>query len=63
MTPMQGIDARATIRAFVRDSSGATAIEYAFIAGFLSIAIAVAVINIGGIVTGMFQSVVDAFPS
>ena len=36
-----------TVRAFARNESGATAIEYALIAGGISIAILVAVISVG----------------
>lgn len=36
-----------TVRAFARNDSGATAIEYALIAGGISIAILVAVISVG----------------
>ncbi len=36
-----------TVRAFVRDDSGTTAIEYALIAGGVSIVILTAVISVG----------------
>jgi pilus assembly protein Flp/PilA len=42
---------------FVRDDSAATAIEYALIAGGLSIAIVVAVQGIGTTLNGTFSSV------
>src|SRR5262249_26391220 len=42
---------------FVRDDTAATAIEYAIIAGFLSIAIVVAVQNIGTSLNGTFTSI------
>lgn len=54
--------ARAAIIAFARDTGGATSIEYAFIAGFLSIAIAAGVAATGESVKALFDSVVDAFP-
>jgi pilus assembly protein Flp/PilA len=42
---------------FLRDDSGATAIEYAIIAGTLSIAIVTAVTSVGSSVNTMFTSV------
>jgi pilus assembly protein Flp/PilA len=42
---------------FLGDQSGATAIEYALIAGFLSIVIVVAVNGIGVTLNGKFTSV------
>jgi pilus assembly protein Flp/PilA len=42
---------------FLDDQSGATAIEYALIAGFLSIVIVVAVNGIGATLNGKFDSV------
>jgi len=42
---------------FLRNETGATAIEYALIAGGLSIAIVVAVGNLGTTVNTMFTSV------
>lgn len=43
------------------DSRGATTIEYALIAGFLSIAIAATVELMGGDLTAFFESVRVAF--
>jgi pilus assembly protein Flp/PilA len=51
---------RATLRRFVRDQSGATAIEYAMIAGGIAIVIAAAVQALGGTTAGKYQSVQDA---
>jgi pilus assembly protein Flp/PilA len=48
---------RRLIWKFVADQSGATAIEYAIIAGFLSIVIVVAVNGIGTTLNGKFASV------
>jgi len=45
---------------FVRDERGATAIEYALIAGFLSIAIVTAVSSLGSILNTTFTSVATA---
>jgi pilus assembly protein Flp/PilA len=42
---------------FLGDQSGATAIEYAIIAGFLSIVIVVAVNGIGTTLNGSFAAV------
>jgi len=44
---------------FLKDESGATAIEYAIIAGMLSIAIATAVTAVGTNVNTMFTKVSD----
>ena len=45
---------------FLKDDSGATAIEYALIAGGISIVIVVAVSNIGTILNATFTSVSTA---
>jgi pilus assembly protein Flp/PilA len=45
---------------FLKDESGATAIEYAIIAGMLSIAIATAVTAVGTSVNTMFTKVETA---
>jgi pilus assembly protein Flp/PilA len=42
---------------FLRDERGVTAIEYALIAGVLSVAIATAVTMIGGSVVGMWETI------
>ena len=46
---------------FLRDETGTTAIEYAIIAGSLSIVIAVAVQSLGTTVNQLFTSVHAAF--
>jgi pilus assembly protein Flp/PilA len=46
------------LKAFASDSSGATAIEYAMIAGLVSIVIVAGVTQIGTTVSGVFQSLV-----
>lgn len=51
------------IRFALADVSGATAIEYCIIGGFLSIVIVGTVAAIGGSVTGMYNSIVSAFVS
>jgi pilus assembly protein Flp/PilA len=43
------------------DSSGATAIEYALIAGFISIAIVTAAIGIGQNLASMYNKVAQGF--
>jgi pilus assembly protein Flp/PilA len=48
---------RRIIAAFVKDQSGATAIEYGLIAAGISIAIVVAVNGIGSTLNGTFSSV------
>lgn len=47
--------------AVARNCSGATAIEYALIAGGLSIAIVVSVNGLGTTLAGLYQSFADAF--
>ncbi len=49
-----------SLRRFVRDESGATAIEYAMIASGVSIVIAGTVVALGSTVKGMFTSVSTA---
>jgi pilus assembly protein Flp/PilA len=48
--------ARSALSRFVRDRRGATAIEYALIAVFLSILIVAGVTSIGSTLNGFFQS-------
>ena len=48
------------LRSWVRDDRGATAIEYAILAGFVSCAIMVSVHTLGGHLGLVFTSVVDA---
>ena len=48
---------RRIIAAFVKDQSGATAIEYGLIAAGISIAIIVAVNGLGSTLNGVFSSV------
>ena len=55
---MNGTTAR--IAAFLRDTRGATAIEYALIAAGISVAIVVAVGSIGSSVKTLFTNVRDA---
>jgi len=45
---------------FCKDESGATAIEYALIAGFVSIAIVAATLAIGTTLNGTFANVAGA---
>ena len=45
---------------FLRDESGATAIEYGLIAAGISLAIIVAVVSVGTSVNATFTSVEDA---
>ncbi|HYL32715.1 MAG TPA: Flp family type IVb pilin [Stellaceae bacterium] len=51
----------AFILSVIRDTRGATAIEYALIASLIAVVIAVAVSNVGTQVEGMFSSVASAF--
>ena len=48
-----------TIKSFVRDETGGTAIEYALIGTGLSIAIVAGVVAIGTTLTPTFQSIAD----
>jgi pilus assembly protein Flp/PilA len=50
------------VTAFARNESGATAIEYALIAGLISIIVVASVANVGSAVTGLFMRVVNAMP-
>jgi pilus assembly protein Flp/PilA len=43
---------------FVTNTSGATAIEYALIAGLIAIVIVAAVTSVGTMLTGIFNSIV-----
>ncbi len=48
---------RTSIARFVKDKSGATAIEYALIAAGISVAILVAVNSVGTKLTAMFNTI------
>ena len=50
-----------SLRDFVRDDGGATAIEYALIASGVAAAIAAVVMTMGTSVQGMYQSVSNGF--
>lgn len=50
------------MKRFAADSSGNTAIEYALIAGFISIVIITSVSLLGTNVKGLFQNLVDKMP-
>ncbi|MGH6976560.1 MAG: Flp family type IVb pilin [Stellaceae bacterium] len=52
---------RALITSVIRDTDGATAIEYALIASLIAVVIAVAVGTVGTDVKGLFNSVAGAF--
>jgi len=47
------------VKGFTVSQSGATAIEYALIAGFVSIVIVTAVTLVGSDLKGLFQRLVD----
>jgi len=47
---------------FAQSEKGTTSIEYALIASAISLAIIVAVTNMGASVTRMFQLIVDSYP-
>ena len=52
-----------TIRRFIRDERGATAIEYALIAAGIAVAIASTVMSLGGTVKAMYDRIVEEMPS
>ena len=52
-----------TFKNFLASARGATAIEYAMIAGMVSIAVVAVLLLIGGNLQARFQAVVDAFGS
>jgi pilus assembly protein Flp/PilA len=47
---------------FAKDESGATAVEYAVLAG-IALAIALVISQLGGAVNSLYESVGSAFPS
>jgi len=49
-----------TVSRFIRDDSGATAIEYGLIAAGISIAIIAAVNSLGTALSGKFQAITTA---
>lgn len=50
----------ANLRRFLRDDSGATAIEYAIIASGIAVAIAATIVSLGSSVQGLYSSVATA---
>jgi pilus assembly protein Flp/PilA len=49
-----------SIRRFMRDESGATAIEYALIASAIAVAIATTIVSLGSTVKGLYTGVATA---
>jgi pilus assembly protein Flp/PilA len=49
-----------SFRRFLRDESGATAIEYALIASGIAVAIATTIVNLGSTVKGLYSGVATA---
>lgn len=49
-----------SVRRFLRDESGATAIEYALIASGIAVAIATTIVSLGSNVKGLYSSVATA---
>lgn len=49
-----------SIRHFLRDERGATAIEYAMIASGIAVAIATTIVGLGSSVKGLYSSVATA---
>ena len=58
---MLGTLTPATLRRFLRDESGATAIEYAMIAAGIAGVIIAVVIPLGGSVTALYDTVAGAY--
>ena len=54
---------RTSIARFVKDESGATAIEYALIAAGISVAILAAVNALGGKLIGVFNTISSDLPA
>jgi pilus assembly protein Flp/PilA len=48
------------VHRFLRDESGATAIEYALIASGIAVAIATTIVSLGSSVKGLYSSVATA---
>lgn len=46
--------------AFLRDRKGATAIEYALVAGGIALAVVAAITNLGNAAQGLFEAVAAA---
>jgi len=49
-----------SVQRFMRDDSGATAIEYAMIASCIAVAIATTLVTLGSSVKGLYSSVATA---
>ena len=49
-----------SLRRFLRDESGATAIEYALIASGIAVAIATTIVSLGSTVKGLYSGVATA---
>ena len=52
---------KATAKRFIADTGGATAIEYALIAGGIGVAVASAIWSLGGTVKGLFEKLPGLF--
>jgi pilus assembly protein Flp/PilA len=50
---------RGQFERFLKDTSGATAIEYGLIAGFIALAIVAALTQVGTKLSGFFQGTAD----
>ena len=54
---------RESLSRYVNDEIGATVIEYALIAAFVSVSIVGVIAILGGDVAGLFQSILDSWPA
>jgi pilus assembly protein Flp/PilA len=57
MSKSQKLAIVVTLRRFMRDDGGATAIEYAMIASGIGVAIATTIVSLGSSVKGLYSSV------
>jgi pilus assembly protein Flp/PilA len=57
MSKSQKLAIVVTLRRFLRDDGGATAIEYAMIASGIGVAIATTIVSLGSTVKGLYSSV------
>lgn len=62
MSKSEGAVVRTMMLAFIRDESGATAIEYGIIASMVCIAIIASLSSVSTALQGLFNKVAAAFP-
>ena len=62
-TPERVFTMKYLVSKFIKDESGATAIEYGLIAGLVSVVIVTALVLLGPKLTGVFTKIKDALPA